>query len=108
MTFDKEAETVTLQLTSDLSKGETTVCLEYTGVLNDQMRGFYRSKYTHPDSPGEERYAGVTQFEVRGVYMNSCSVSQLIRDIEHLVKEDALIKNAFDGLHVLHKFHPQL
>ena len=64
VTYDVEAETVTLQLTSDLAVGETTVSMEYTGILNDQMRGFYRSMYTHPDFPNEERYAGVTQFEV--------------------------------------------
>ncbi len=64
VTYNVEAETVTLQLTSDLSVGETTVSMEYSGILNDQMRGFYRSKYTHPDAPDEERYAGVTQFEV--------------------------------------------
>ena len=27
------------------------------------MRGFYRSKYSPPDAPDEDRYAGVTQFE---------------------------------------------
>ena len=43
--------------------GEATLKFEYTGTLNDQMRGFYRSKYTSPESPGEDRYAAVTQFE---------------------------------------------
>lgn len=36
--------------------------MTFTGVLNDKMRGFYRSKYQSPD--GEDRYAAVTQFEV--------------------------------------------
>lgn len=35
--------------------------MEFTGELNDKMKGFYRSKYF--TSTGEERYAGVTQFE---------------------------------------------
>ncbi len=41
----------------------TTVKLlcKYTGSLNEQMRGFYRSKYT--DQAGEEKYCAVTQFE---------------------------------------------
>ena len=43
--------------------GEVTLSFEYTGILNDQMRGFYRSKYTSPEAPDEERYAAVTQFE---------------------------------------------
>ncbi|XP_023932531.1 puromycin-sensitive aminopeptidase, partial [Lingula anatina] len=33
----------------------------FTGILNDKMRGFYRSKYTHPN--GETRHGAVTQFE---------------------------------------------
>lgn len=35
--------------------------MEFTGELNDKMKGFYRSKYF--TSTGEERFAGVTQFE---------------------------------------------
>ena len=73
VTFQPEEETVEFDLPSELSKGETTVHIEYSGMLNDQMRGFYRSKYTHPDFPGEDRFAAVTQFEVghvtRGIVM---------------------------------------
>ena len=61
VTYDKDAETVTLEFSSELSVGEVVISLSYTGCLNDQMRGFYRSKYT---VDGEERYAAVTQFEV--------------------------------------------
>lgn len=61
--MNAEEETLTLELANDLAVGETTINIEYTGILNDQMRGFYRSKYTSPDNPEEERYAGVTQFE---------------------------------------------
>ena len=62
-TLSEEAETLTLALGSELAVGTTTLNIEYTGTLNDQMRGFYRSKYTSPENPGEDRYAGVTQFE---------------------------------------------
>lgn len=62
MTYDKDAETVCLEFASELAVGEVTFSFAYTGCLNDQMRGFYRSKYT---VDGEERYAAVTQFEVR-------------------------------------------
>ena len=34
---------------------------QFTGVLNDKMAGFYRSKYTN--TQGESRYMAVTQFE---------------------------------------------
>jgi puromycin-sensitive aminopeptidase len=35
--------------------------MDFTGELNDKMKGFYRSKYVINGS--EERYAAVTQFE---------------------------------------------
>ena len=53
-----------LEFPSQLGTGEARLVLEYTGKLNDQMRGFYRSKYTDPNSPGTEKYAATTQFEV--------------------------------------------
>ena len=64
VSFDSDAETVTLEFPSELPVGDIDLSLQYTGVLNDQMRGFYSSKYTHPDHPGEDRYVAVTQFEV--------------------------------------------
>lgn len=61
MTYDEKAETVCLEFASELAAGEAVISFNYTGCLNDQMRGFYRSKYV---VDGEERYAAVTQFEV--------------------------------------------
>ena len=61
VTYDKDAETVSLEFPSELAVGEVVLSFSYTGCLNDQMRGFYRSKYTVGE---EERYAAVTQFEV--------------------------------------------
>ena len=63
ITLDAAAETLTIDVSNELPRGKTTLKFEYTGILNDQMRGFYRSKYCHPDHPDEERYAAVTQFE---------------------------------------------
>ena len=62
-TLNAEDETLTLSFPNHLTPGETTITIAYTGTLNDQMRGFYRSKYTSPACPEEERYAAVTQFE---------------------------------------------
>ena len=64
VTFNEAEETVSLEFPSQLATGEVTLALQYTGKLNDQMRGFYRSKYTDPNSPGTEKYAATTQFEV--------------------------------------------
>jgi puromycin-sensitive aminopeptidase len=56
-----EHETATFVFPSELPAGEGVLQMEFTGELNDKMKGFYRSKYT--TKSGEERYAGVTQFE---------------------------------------------
>jgi len=53
-------ETLTLSLGQELAPGKATVTYEFTGILNDKMRGFYRSKYT---VDGQDRFAAVTQFE---------------------------------------------
>ena len=64
ITFDEGTETVSFEFPSELTSSSGSIHVEYSGILNNQMRGFYRSKYTHPDFPDEERYAAVTQFEV--------------------------------------------
>jgi tricorn protease interacting factor F2/3 len=40
--------------------GKIRLKIEYQGLINDKMAGFYRSKYTYQ---GETRYMAVTQFE---------------------------------------------
>ncbi|XP_044168747.1 puromycin-sensitive aminopeptidase-like isoform X1 [Acropora millepora] len=61
ISYDKEEETVTITFPSSLPVGKCQLHLDYTGELNDKMKGFYRSKYTSVD--GEEKYCAVTQFE---------------------------------------------
>ncbi|XP_064598635.1 puromycin-sensitive aminopeptidase-like isoform X2 [Liolophura sinensis] len=58
--FSVEDETVTFTFPADLQAGKGTLSLDFTGELNDKLKGFYRSKY---EVDGEERYAAVTQFE---------------------------------------------
>ena len=53
--------TMTLNFASALPEGEGTLRIAFRGVLNDQMAGFYRSKYTTAE--GETRYMASTQFE---------------------------------------------
>lgn len=60
-----ERETVTFLFQKELPVAEKAVLsMNFTGELNDKMKGFYRSKYY--TSSGEERFAGVTQFEATG------------------------------------------
>ena len=66
VTHKEQVEIVTLDFDSELAVGEVVILIEYTGTLNDQMRGFYRSKYT---INGEKRYLAVTLFEVYIFYI---------------------------------------
>lgn len=62
ISYNKEEETVTISFPSTLSLGSGQLSIDFTGELNDKMKGFYRSKYTGAD--GQEKYCAVTQFEV--------------------------------------------
>lgn len=58
--YDTKAETVTFVFDKKLPKGKGELSLKFKGILNDQMRGFYRSRYMHE---GEEKHLATTQFE---------------------------------------------
>ncbi len=59
--LDEEKERVTILMASEVSAGSSTLHLEFTGILNDKLRGFYRSRFT--DDDGVEQYIATTQFE---------------------------------------------
>ncbi|KAI9101248.1 peptidase family M1-domain-containing protein [Phlyctochytrium arcticum] len=62
ITLDKKAETATFEFANAIEAGSTaTLHVEYTGLHNDKMAGFYRSTYTGKD--GEKKFMVVTQFE---------------------------------------------
>lgn len=54
-----EEETLTIEFDQELGPGSIQLNIEFSGVLNDKLRGFYRSKYT---LNGTERHAAITQF----------------------------------------------
>src|SRR5581483_9008880 len=54
-------ETATVTLPNRLVPGTTTVHFRFTGTLNDDLRGFYRSTFT--DASGAQRTIATTQFE---------------------------------------------
>ena len=58
--LDEKQETATFEFDRSLPSGSATLKIRFTGELNDQMRGFYRSEYT---VEGEKRAMAVTQFE---------------------------------------------
>ncbi|KAL5290109.1 NPEPPS family protein [Megaselia abdita] len=58
--YSTENETVTLEF-EEVVPQKATLNMHFNGILNDKMKGFYRSKYFTTN--GEERHAAVTQFE---------------------------------------------
>ena len=62
----EESEVATILFSSSLPTGAGKLHISYTGIINDRLKGFYRSKYT--DSTGATKYTGVTQFEVLYYY----------------------------------------
>ena len=59
--YDEEHERAVLRLGKAVQPGAARLNLSFTGTLNDQLRGFYRSTFT--DDDGDERVIATTQFE---------------------------------------------
>ncbi|PWZ13767.1 hypothetical protein Zm00014a_014677 [Zea mays] len=58
--FFADDEILVLGFSKDLVLGEGVLSMKFNGTLNDQMRGFYRSKYQYK---GKMKNMAVTQFE---------------------------------------------
>ena len=61
VSLDADTETVTLDFGRTLSPGQAQLEMEFTGILNDRLVGFYRSEYQ--DAEGQTRHLATTQFE---------------------------------------------
>ncbi len=59
--YDETYQTVALTLEGVVETGPATLDIEFTGVLNDLLVGFYRSSYTDPE--GVTHTIATTQFE---------------------------------------------
>ncbi|CAH3113617.1 unnamed protein product [Porites lobata] len=64
ITYSSSDETVTFGFSSPLPKGRGLLSMDFTGQLNDKLKGFYRSKYTGED--GSEKFCAATHFEPTG------------------------------------------
>ena len=60
ISYNPTSETATFTFPKNIQKGKGELKLIFRGILNDKMRGFYRSKYTHN---GEDKHIATTQFE---------------------------------------------
>ncbi|HEY6566477.1 MAG TPA: M1 family metallopeptidase [Actinomycetota bacterium] len=61
MAFEVETQRVQLDLSAPVEPGRWALHLEFRGILNDQLHGFYRSTYT--DDDGKLQTIATTQFE---------------------------------------------
>ena len=55
VSYNNKNETITIKFKSKISSGKGELDLKFTGILNDKMRGFYRSKY-HIDEKEHEQH----------------------------------------------------
>ena len=61
--LNADEETLTLRLPEPLEIGYHEIFIHFVGTHNDDMRGFYRAKFTN--RAGEDEYSLVTQLAVR-------------------------------------------
>ncbi len=60
ISYDEKRETATFVFSKKIPAGTAKLRLIFQGILNDKMRGFYRSRYM---LYGKERHMATTQFE---------------------------------------------
>ncbi len=60
ISYDEKSETATFAFQKPISKGKKKLIIVFKGILNDKMRGFYRSKYIVAE---KEYHMATTQFE---------------------------------------------
>lgn len=60
ISYNQKAETVTLTFPKALPKGKGKLKLVFRGILNDKLRGYYKSTYEYN---GETKHLATTQFE---------------------------------------------
>ncbi|KAL1848037.1 hypothetical protein Plec18170_008212 [Paecilomyces lecythidis] len=70
ITYDKKSERVALEFPSEIAPSKTVLKIDFTGIMNSAMAGFYRSKYKPVATPaadtpkeGDFHYMLSTQFE---------------------------------------------
>ena len=60
ISYDTKSETATFHFDKAIPKGKAELEIAWTGILKDNMRGFYKSRYV---VDGTERFMATTQFE---------------------------------------------
>ena len=60
ISYDEKSETVTFTFKESLTPGKKKLNIVFKGILNDKMRGFYKSTYV---LDGKDHHIATTQFE---------------------------------------------
>lgn len=70
VSYDTKDERATIKLSKPLSVGDAVIKIQFRGIMNDKMAGFYRARYKPAVTPsqstpkeGEWHYMMSTQFE---------------------------------------------
>lgn len=58
--YDTKAETATFTFRKSIKKGKTKLNIVFSGIINESLRGFYRSRY---EIDGVTKHIATTQFE---------------------------------------------
>ncbi len=58
--YNEHNQTVTFKFRQTVKVGKGELFIKFSGVLNDKMRGFYRSQYNHQN---KQKHLATTQFE---------------------------------------------
>lgn len=66
--LDVERETLKVNFQTPLSPGSGRLNIVYSGIVADNLKGFFRSKYQGPN--GEDRFHYLTKFEP--TYARAC------------------------------------
>lgn len=102
--LDHDSERLHLALTTDVAAGPAQIELTFSGILNDRLRGFYRSSFR--DDDGTSHTIATTQFEstdARRAFpcwdepeYKATFATTLVVDAEHLaVSNTAVLHESF-------------
>jgi len=58
--IDEKNESLIINFSQKIN-GNAKLCIEFSGILNDRLLGFYKSEYK--DAAGRKKYLATTQFE---------------------------------------------
>ncbi len=61
VTLDNDTQRAHIKVSGTVGKGDWNITLRFTGILNDKLRGFYRS--TYEDEAGQTQVIATTQFQ---------------------------------------------